>query len=48
MIVLCNGRNSVGEIAKQSRLALLDVSRTLGRLLSLRLCRRRLPVVLAS
>jgi len=48
VIVLCNGRNSVGEIAKQSRLALLDVSRTLGRLMSLRLCRRRLPVVLAS
>lgn len=48
VLLLCNGRNSVGEIAKQSRLALLDVSRTLGRLLSLRLCRRRLPVVLAS
>lgn len=48
VLLLCNGRNSVGEIAKQSRLALLDVSRTLGRLLSLRLCRRRLPAVLAS
>ena len=48
VLVLCNGRHSVGEIAKQSRLALLDVARTLGRLQSLRLCRRRLPAVLAS
>ncbi len=48
VLILCNGRNSVSEIAKQSRLALLDVSRTLGRLLALRLCRRRLPAVLAS
>jgi CheY-like chemotaxis protein len=48
VLLLCSGRHSVAEIAKESRLSLLDVSRTLGRLVSLRLCRRRLPAVLAS
>jgi hypothetical protein len=48
VLLLCNGRHSVGEIAKQSRLPLHEVARILGRLQSLRLCRRRLPAVLAS
>jgi hypothetical protein len=48
VLALCSGRNTVGEMAKESRLSLLEVTRALGRLQSLRLCRRRLPVVLAS
>lgn len=44
---LCNGRASVADIARESRLPLTEVSRTLSRLLALRLLRRRLPALLA-
>jgi CheY-like chemotaxis protein len=45
---LCNGRLSQGEIAKESQLPLLQVGRTIQRLSSLGLCRRRLPALLAG
>jgi len=45
---LCNGRLSLAEIAKESRLPVLEVARTVQRLLALKLCRRRLPALLAS
>ena len=48
VLTLCNGRFTIGEIAKESRLSLLDLGRTIGRLQSLGLLRRRLPAVLAS
>lgn len=44
----CSGRLSLGEIARESRIPLLDVARIIQRLLALRLCRRRLPALLAS
>lgn len=44
---LCSGRASVADIARESRLPLAEVSRTLSRLLALRLLRRRLPALLA-
>lgn len=47
VLSLCNGRATVAEIARESRLPLSEVSRTLGRLLTLRLLRRRLPALLA-
>lgn len=48
VLLLCNGRLSVAEIARESQLALPVVSRALSRLQSLRLCRRRLPALLAG
>lgn len=45
---LCNGRLSLAEIARDSRLPLLEVARTVQRLEALHLCRRRLPALLAS
>ncbi len=44
----CNGRLTLAEIAKESHLPPLEVARTIHRLSSLRLCRRRLPAQLAS
>ena len=44
---LCNGRASVADLARESRLPLAEVSRTLSRLTALRLLRRRLPALLA-
>lgn len=48
ILSLCNGRLSTGDVARESRLPLLEVVRTLQRLEALRLARRRLPAVLAS
>jgi hypothetical protein len=45
---LCNGRFGQAEIARESALPELEVTRTIQRLLSLRLVRRRLPALLAS
>jgi len=47
VLALCNGRASVADIARESRLPLAEVSRTLSRLIALRLLRRRLPALLA-
>lgn len=47
VLSLCNGRASVADIARESRLPLAEVSRTLSRLITLRLLRRRLPALLA-
>ena len=47
VLALCNGRSSVADLARESRLPLAEVSRTLSRLLALRLLRRRLPALLA-
>ena len=48
VLLLCDGRLSLSEIARESRLALPTVSRALTRLQSLRLCRRRIPALLAG
>lgn len=48
VLAKCNGRLSLGEIARESHIPLLDVARTVQRLQALRLCRRRLPALLAS
>jgi hypothetical protein len=45
---LCNGRLTLSEIAKEGSLSLLEVARTVQRLQALRLCRRRLPALLAG
>ena len=48
VLLLCDGRLSLSEIARESQLALPIVSRALTRLQSLRLCRRRIPALLAG
>ena len=48
VLLLCDGRLSLSEIARESQLALPTVSRALTRLQSLRLCRRRIPALLAG
>jgi hypothetical protein len=48
VLLLCNGRLSLGDIAAESQLPLSVVGRALSRLQSLRLCRRRLPALLAG
>ncbi len=48
VLLLCNGRLSVGDIARESQLSPTVVGRALSRLQSLRLCRRRLPALLAG
>ncbi len=48
VLMLCNGRLTAADLARESHLPLADVLLALGRLQSLRLCRRRLPALLAS
>lgn len=48
VLMLCNGRLTAADLARESHLPLPDVLVALGRLQSLRLCRRRLPALLAS
>ncbi|MBL9007344.1 MAG: DUF4388 domain-containing protein [Myxococcales bacterium] len=48
VLMLCNGRLTAADLARESHLPLSDVLLALGRLQSLRLCRRRLPALLAS
>jgi len=47
VLALCTGRLSVADLARETCLPLGDVSRTLSRLVALRVVRRRLPALLA-
>lgn len=48
VLALCNGRLTVTDLARDSKLPLPDVARALSRLQALRLVRRRLPALFAS
>jgi hypothetical protein len=48
VLMLCNGHLTAADLARESRLPLSDVLLALGRLQALRLCRRRVPALLAS
>ena len=45
VLELVNGKNSVKDIVRQSRMASFDVSKMLFRLLSIKVIRRRVPAV---
>ena len=45
VLELVNGKNSVKDIVRQSRMASFDVSKMLFRLLSIKMIRRRVPAV---
>lgn len=48
VLMLCNGHLTAADLARESHLPLPEILLVLGRLQSLRLCRRRLPALLAS
>ena len=45
LLELVNGKNTVKEIVRQSRMGSFEVSKMLYRLLSIKLIRKRVPVV---
>lgn len=47
VLTFCTGKNTVADLAREARLPLAEVSRTVSRLLALRVIRRRLPAVVA-